>query len=207
MNGDMTWTDPALGLLAEIGNVGAGHAATALSMLVQDRVNISVTQTRVCRFCEIPDIVGGAERMTAAVVLRLEGDLTGNMMFLLPVAAAKRLVRRMFGTGEDELDEDFTEMELSALSEAGNILGGSYVTAVTGLTGLHLNQSVPAVAVDMAGAILGTVLTDTGQTADQAVVIRTSIRQGVTDVEGHLFVLPDPDGVETLFRALGWPYE
>jgi chemotaxis protein CheC len=206
MSSGLTPGDGTLALLAEIGNVGAGHAATALSVLVQDRVSISVTETRVCSFQEIPAIVGGDEVLTAAVLLRLDGDVTGDMMFLLPVPSAKRLVQRMFGGAAETPGEDFSEMELSALAEAGNILGGSYVTAVSSLTGLRLVQSVPAVALDMAGAILGTVLTDTGQTADYAVVIRTSIRQGGADVDGHLFLLPDPPSVQTLFGALGWTY-
>ncbi|MCL6597345.1 MAG: chemotaxis protein CheC [Alicyclobacillus macrosporangiidus] len=206
MSEGLTPGDGTLALLAEIGNVGAGHAATALSVLVQDRVSISVTETCVCSFREIPAIAGGDEVLTAAVLLRLEGDVTGDMMFLLPVPSARRLVQRMFGRAAEASEADFSEMELSALAEAGNILGGSYVTAVSTLTGLRLIQSVPAVAVDMAGAILGTVLTDTGQTSDYAVVIRTSIHQGGADVDGHLFLLPDPPCVPTLFTALGWTY-
>lgn len=192
-------------VLREVGNVGAGHAATALSMLLQDEVRISVTSARLCAFDEIADTVGGAEEVTAGVFLRMTGDLTGNMMLLLTLRSAKHLTSRLLECSDDV--EDFTELEMSALAEVGNILGGSYMNALSMLTGLRLSQTVPAVAIDMAGAILDIGILMAGETSDSAILIDTSITQGDSEIDGHFFLLPDPVSMDPLFEALGCSHE
>lgn len=187
-------------VLREVGNIGAGHAAMALSTLLQSEVRMSVTSARICQFDEIPDVIGGAEAVIVAVFLRMSGDLSGNMMFLLSLASAKQLIHHLL-PGEEA--EDFTELEMSALGEVGNILGGSYLNALSLLTSLRLQQSVPAVAIDMAGAVLDIGILMAGEVADSAVLIHTSIWQGTTNIDGHFFLLPDPDSGMPLLQALG----
>ncbi|OFW78317.1 MAG: hypothetical protein A2201_06635 [Alicyclobacillus sp. RIFOXYA1_FULL_53_8] len=187
-------------VLREVGNIGAGHAAMALSTLLQSEVRMSVTSARICQFDEIPDVIGGAEAVIVAVFLRMSGDLSGNMMFLLSLASAKQLINHLL-PGEEA--EDFTELEMSALGEVGNILGGSYLNALSLLTSLRLQQSVPAVAIDMAGAVLDIGILMAGEVADSAVLIHTSIWQGTTNIDGHFFLLPDPDSGMPLLQALG----
>jgi chemotaxis protein CheC len=201
MNLDANQTD----VLQEVGNIGAGHAATALSTLLGHRVTLSVTSARLCKFGEIPEILGGPEALIAGVFLRVEGEVHGNIMFLLPIHSAKRLITRLMLESR-EID-DFTELELSALSEVGNILGGSYLNALHMLTGLSLQQSVPAVAIDMAGAILDIGIIMSGTVSDSAILIDTRISQGESDVDAHVFLLPDPESTDPLLRALGGSYD
>jgi chemotaxis protein CheC len=192
-------------ILKEVGNIGAGHAATALSTLLQDEVRISVTSARMCAFDDISDTVGGPEEVTAGVFLRMTGDLDGNMMLLLTLKSAKHLTCRLLEIEGDV--EDFTELEMSVLAEVGNILGGSYTNAISALTGMRLNQTVPAVAVDMAGAILDIGILMAGEASEAAILIDTCITQGEAEIEGHFFMLPDPGSMIPLLRALGCHYE
>ncbi len=188
-------------VLSELGNIGAGHAATALSVLLQQEVRMSVTATRICAFDEIADVVGGPEQLVAGVFLRMSGDISGNVFLLLSLDSAKLLLKKLL-PDSSEL-EDFTEIELSALGEVGNILSGAYLGAICSLSTLNMNQSVPAVAIDMAGAILDIGILMSGQTADSAILINTSIYQGKTNIDGHFFLLPDPDSMDPLLQALG----
>ncbi|MCL6636872.1 MAG: chemotaxis protein CheC [Alicyclobacillus sp.] len=203
MNGWSPWSEQAMDVLQEVGNIGAGHAATALSDLLHEPVRIAVTRARLCAFRDIPTLVGGDEVLTAGVLLRMTGDLSGNMMFLMPVQSARSLVGRLFSREVRVDDGEFDELELSALAEAGNILGCSYINALAELTGLHLVPSVPAVAVDMAAALLSMALLAIGERADAAMVISTSIQQRGADLEGHFFLLPDPASTPALLFALG----
>lgn len=199
----MKWrslTERQADILGEVGNIGAGHAAMALSTLLRSQVRMSVTSARLCGFEQIADVVGGAETVITAVFLRMTGDLEGNMMFILSMESARQLVDQLLPT---RTVDDFTDLELSALGEVGNILGGSYLNAISTLTSLRLQQSVPAVAIDMAGAVLDIGLLMTGQVADSAILIDTSIAQGEHDIDGHFFLLPDPDAAVPLLRALG----
>jgi chemotaxis protein CheC len=188
-------------VLSEFGNIGAGHAATALSVLLQQEVRMSVTDARICAFDEIADVVGGAEQLVTGVFLRVSGDICGNMFLLLSLDSATKLVQNLLPGSKDI--EDFTEIEMSALAEVGNILSGAYVNAICGLSALKLTQTVPAVAIDMAGAILDIGILMSGQTSDSAILINTSIFQGKTNIDGHFFMLPDPDSTAPLLRALG----
>jgi chemotaxis protein CheC len=205
-----------LDLLREIGNIGAGNAATALSNLVKKTIDMRVPNVKVLSFDEITEFIGGAEEVVVSVFLRIEGDIPGNMFFFLGQAEAKRLVEAMMGRSEVSADGFFSEMELSAIQEVGNILSGSYLSALADFTKLNLQPSVPALAIDMAAAILSYGLIEVGKAGDYALVIDTSfLDEASTEVEanaedsnikGQFVLLPDPDSFSILFEALGVPF-
>lgn len=70
-------------VLKEIGNIGAGNATTALSQMINSKVDMQVPQVALLEFKELPDIVGGAESLVVGILLTLEGDINGMMMFML----------------------------------------------------------------------------------------------------------------------------
>lgn len=190
-----------LDILREIGNIGAGHAATALSALLQQEIRMNVPRVRVAAFDEIVEIVGGAEQLIVGVFLRTTGDVQGNIFFLLPLECAQRLLSTVIR--EKERKDSFSEMELSALAEIGNILASSYLSSMSDFIGKEIHVTVPAVAVDMAGAILTVGLIQMGEVGDLALLVETELLQGDREIEGYLFLLPDPDSLDTIFRALG----
>ncbi len=194
-------------VLREVGNIGAGHAATALSKLIQKEVDMKVPQVKIIPFDEIADFVGGAEAVVIAVFLRVEGDCPGNMFFIINYPSARNLLRQLLGIEKPEGDETFSEMELSALHEIGNILAGSYLSSLADFTKLNMQPSVPALAIDMAGAILSYGLIELGRAGDYALTIDTAFFEGNEEVEGHFFLIPDPESFEKLFLALGVPLD
>lgn len=165
--------DFKMDVLKEVGNIGAGNAATALSQLLNKPIDMAVPKVQLLSFEEITDKVGGAEELVYAVFLRVEGEAPGNLFFILTPEAASSLLSRIAGievSGGDEL----SEMELSALSEIGNILAGSYLSSLADFTSLSMYPTVPALAMDMAGAILGYGLLQFGQMGDDALLIDTT---------------------------------
>ncbi|WP_409348116.1 chemotaxis protein CheC [Paenibacillus gyeongsangnamensis] len=189
-------------VLKEVGNIGAGHAATALSKLLDKPVDMLVPKVRMVHFEEIADSVGGAEQVVIAIFLRVEGETPGNLFFILSLESAKKLLRNLVGI-EVVNDEEYSEMELSALNEIGNILAGSYLTSLADFTRLSMSPTVPSLAIDMAGAILSYGLLQFGQMGDQALLIDTKFLDGSDEVEGHFFLIPDPESFERIFVALG----
>jgi chemotaxis protein CheC len=197
-----------LDFLKEIGNIGAGHAATALSQLLNKRINMTVPNVEIVSFDEMSELAGGAENVVACVFLRTEGDLPGSMFFILPLDHAAHLIREMTGDPNFSLAmPPYNEFALSALQELGNILCGSYLTALADFTGLSLHPSVPAVGIDMVGAIISFGLLEQSQVSDHVIVIDTALNDVDTPVvkslRGHFFLLPDPDSFQTLFTILG----
>lgn len=195
-----------LDVLKEVGNIGAGHAATALSRLLDKPVDMAVPTVSLVPFQEIADLVGGFEQVVVAVFLRVEGDAPGNMFFIIQENSAKRLLSSLLSI-EPEDGAAYTEMEFSALNEIGNILAGSYLSSLADFTNLSMHPTVPSLAVDMAGAILSYGLLQFGQMGDSAMLIETTFLEDRDEVEGHFFLIPDPDSFEKIFRALGVPLE
>ncbi|SCW42594.1 chemotaxis protein CheC [Paenibacillus tianmuensis] len=197
-----SFADFQMDVLKEVGNIGAGHAATALSQLLDKPVDMLVPKVRMVPFEEIADSVGGAEQPVIAIFLRVEGETPGNLFFILKFESAKKLLHSLAGIEVVEGDE-YSEMELSALNEIGNILAGSYLSSLADFTQLNMQPTVPSLAIDMAGAILSYGLLQFGQMGDQALLIDTKFLDGSDEVEGHFFLIPDPESFERIFVALG----
>ncbi|WP_442600924.1 chemotaxis protein CheC [Paenibacillus sp. KN14-4R] len=189
-------------VLKEIGNIGAGHAATALSMLLDKPVDMLVPEVRFLPFEEIASCVGGPEEIVLAIYLRVIGDAPGNLFFILNVNSAKSMLKDLAGMETTE-DDSLSEMELSALNEIGNILAGSYLSSLADFTHLSMSPSVPALAIDMAGAILSYGLIQSGEMGDQALLIDTKFLEGSQVINGHFFLIPDPGSFNSIFAALG----
>jgi chemotaxis protein CheC len=197
-----------LDILKEIGNIGAGHAATSLSTLLNKKIDMKVPKVRVVSFDEMMEMAGGPDNVVVSVFLRIEGDAPGSMFFVLPLAQAASFIQRMTGDSEFSFEEPpFSEIGLSAMQELGNILSGSYLSSLSDFTNLNLYPSVPALSVDMVGAIISFGLLEVSQTSDNAIVIDTALREednpDSDSVKGHFFLLPDPDSFQSIFKALG----
>jgi chemotaxis protein CheC len=200
------FADFKMDVLKEVGNIGAGNAATALSRLLDKPIDMAVPKVQMLPFGEIAENVGGAENIVLAVFFRVEGEAPGNLFFILTPDAAKRLLHRLAAIDVAE-GEAFSEMEWSAISEIGNILAGSYLSSLADFTNLSMSPTVPAVAMDMAGAILSYGLLQFGQMGNDALLIDTTFIEGRHEVEGQFFLIPDPESFEKIFSALGVPIE
>ena len=200
-------TEYQLDVLKEVGNIGSGNAATSLSMLLGSKIDIKIPAVRLVDYNEMMDLVGGSETLIAAIFLRIEGETPGNMFFVLSSQEATNFVEQMTGQTDFSIENPpHDEMALSALQEAGNILAGSYLTALSDFLKLSLQPSVPILTIDMAGAILTEGLMELSQVSDYAIIIETIIdnhEEVKKQIKGHFFLLPDPDSFLKIFNKLG----
>lgn len=191
-----------LDALREIGNVGAGNSATALSQIINRRIDMNVPKVALVPLDTVPDLVGGPDTIVVGVFLRVYGKAPGNILFLLPQRSAFYLVDTLMGKKHGETEKlDF--MDESALMEIGNILAGAYLNAFFTFTQISMLPSIPALAMDMAGAILNVVLVQLGQMGDTAMVIETEFLSEDDGINGHFFLVPDPGSLETIISAVG----
>jgi chemotaxis protein CheC len=197
-----------LDVLKEIGNIGAAHAATALSTLLNRKIEMTVPKVEMVSFDDMMDLAGGPENVVAGIFLRIDGDVTGSMFFILPVEHANRFIQSLVqDSGVDFQTGEVSELAASAMQELGNILSGSYLSALSDFTSLKIYPTVPALSVDMVGAIVSFGLVEVSHVSDYVIVIDTAITEDNTphgeSVKGHFFLLPDPDSFEVIFSALG----
>ena len=205
---DKNITSMHLDVLKEIGNIGAAHAATSLSTLLNKKIDMKVPKVEMVSFDDMMDLAGGPESVVAGIFLRIEGDVSGSMFFVLPVEQANRFIRRLIQDENfDFQTEGFSEIGASAMQELGNILSGSYLSALSDFTNLKIYPTVPSLCVDMVGAIISFGLVEVSHYSDYVIVIDTAINEeeviNEESVKGHFFLLPDPDSFEVIFQALG----
>ncbi len=187
-------------VLKELGNIGAGNATTALSQMMQCKVDMSVPQVKLLEFKELGEIIGGEEMIMAGIYLGIEGDITGSIMFLLEKQMARHLVNKLMGTCVE--GEEFSEMEFSALKEVGNIITAAYLTSLSSLTGLTIYPSVPDLTVDMVGAILSVPAIEFGALGDKMLLIQTQFFDEMV-MDGYFILVPNLDSYGKILSALG----
>lgn len=188
-------------VLREIGNIGAGNATTAVATLLNIKLNMEVPNVKLMAVQELNTAIGSEEEEIVGIYLGVQNDIEGSLMFLLKMDAAHYLVNHLLGRG-DEYKEEFDEMDLSAMKEIGNIIAGSYLSALSTMTNLNITPTVPYIAVDMAGAILSIPAIQFGQYGDNALLIETSFGAD-TMLEGYFILLPELDSYDKILASLG----
>lgn len=188
-------------VLKELGNIGAGNATTALSQMLGCKVDMKVPQVKLLEFKEIGEAMGGEEQLMAGVYAMVSGDIAGSMMFLLEKKAAHSLVAKLMMT-EPNLEDDFSEMEWSALKEIGNIIVSSYLNSLATMTNMKIISSVPDLNVDMAGALLSVPAIHFGEMGDKMLLIETRFLDEV-DIEGYFILIPDLESYDRILATLG----
>ncbi|NLJ72580.1 MAG: chemotaxis protein CheC [Syntrophomonadaceae bacterium] len=190
--------------LKEIGNIGAGNAATALAQMVNAKIDMNVPKVNILPFAEVPDLIGGADSHVVGIYFNVTGRAPASILFILPIDKAIILCDMLFGKNiGDTSADDFGEMEMSAMMELGNILSATYLNALAMFTNIDFIPSVPALGIDMAGAIIDAVLAQFGEVADHVLVLDTEFKKEATDVVGYFFLLPEPGSLSSILSALG----
>lgn len=190
-------------VLKEIGNIGAGNATTAIADMLGLRIDMNVPEVQFLPVEEIGTSLGAEDDVIVGIMLSVEMDIEGSMMFLMDMPSAHHIVNRLMMRDDDYM-EDFNEMDLSAIKEVGNIIAGSYLSALSGLTNMTILPSVPFVAIDMAAAILSVPAIQFGMMGDNALLIKTEFSDEL-GINGYFILMPEEDSYEKILRALGLP--
>ena len=189
-------TEMQLDVLKEMGNIGAGHAATSLSTILNKKIDMKVPNARVLSFDDMLEMAGGSDQIVASVFLRISGDVSGSMFFILPHKQADVFIKQMMiGSSIDSVDIGNKEIAFSALQELGNILTGSYLSSLADFTNLSLVPSVPEISIDLFGAIISYGFIELSQVSDFGIVIDTMLMEdagtNIESLNGFLFLDPD----------------
>ena len=196
-----------LDALKEIGNIGAGNAATALAQMVQTKIDMTVPRVSILPFADVPDLLGGADAHVVGIYFIVTGPAPTSILFILTAEKAGLLVDMLLQRKAGETDVyNLSEMEMSAMMELGNILSATYLNAMSEFTQLTFIPSVPALGMDMAGAILDAILAQFGEIADHVLLLETDFTKDEDEVVGHFFLLPEPGSLQTILTALGVSY-
>jgi len=202
--GDMqTLSDLERDALREVANIGAGHAATALSQMTSRKIMISVPEVSVRRLEDVAELVGAADTVIAGVLMHVMGDLTGRTLVVLGQESAYALCELLLRRPRTGV-AGFDAMEQSTIKETGNILCSAYMNALSDFLGMMLVPSVPALVVDLAGAVLTTAYLNFGHDRDAVFCVETTFRIEGSDqaLTGQFLLMPDPPALAAIFDAI-----
>ena len=188
--------------LREIGSIGTGNAATALSQLLQREVRITMPEVRIMGYNEAIEWIGGAEEITAGVLMRLGGEINGIMLSVQQIDFVNLVMESMLGRSIKDYME-LHEMECSALIEVGNIMISTFINALSGLAEIGINLTVPAFTVDMQGAIMTVPMAEYGGQSDYIMTIGGNFVCDNKQVPCRLLLSPDVRSLNFLLRKLG----
>ena len=190
-------------VLRELGNIGAGNATTAIASMLNLTIDMKVTNVELKAVEDLGTAICPEEEIIVGIFLEVQNDISGSMMFLMRLQSAHYLVDRLMGgMGGEKGENEFSEMELSAMKEIGNIIAGSYLSALSTMTNLVITPSVPYIAVDMAASILSVPAIQFGQFGDNALLIETEFGDDVM-IEGYFILLPDEGSYDKILQSLG----
>jgi chemotaxis protein CheC len=185
-----TFDEQFIQTLTELAAAGIKNAAKGFSGLLGRTIDVTPPVVRVVPLFDIPMLTGGPEKEAIGIYLRAEGDITGQIMLILPIQKAKELVDLLMDL-EPGTTTSLGTMERSALGEVGNMTGAFFLNAVANLTNTSIRPTVPAVIVDMVGAILDIIIATTGGVSENVLLMESNFMDGDRKVETDFWVIPD----------------
>lgn len=196
-------TETQLDAFREISNIGMGHAATALSQMIDLRIELRVPEVKIVPIGAVPDCLGGSNKLMVGIFLQILGQARGTIMLLFPESSARHLCSRLLGrpTEIDPLGEDC----VSTLKEVANILASAYLNAVGTLLQRTLILSVPSLSRDRVAVLADPILFALGRSGDLALMVETEFGGdlgGDRPIKGQIFMIPDPETLETFLAAV-----
>ena len=189
-------------VLKEIGSIGTGNAATALSTVLGRKISMTLPEVKLVEFNKAIYELGGPEKIVAAILVEFSGEVHGVMLFLQTLKFINIVMESLLQKHIDDLSE-ITEMEMSALTEVGNIIISSYVNALSGLTEITMDLSVPSVSINMLGGIMNVPIAMYGYSMDKLLTINGTLECDGEEVYSRLLMLPDEKSLDYIMQKLG----
>ena len=194
--------DRYVDVLRELGNIGAGNATTAIASMLSIRVNMNVPKVELLEVSKLGASICPEDESIVGILMEIKMDIEGSMMFLMRLDSAQYLVNKLM-MRDSEYKAEFDEMDLSALKEIGNIIAGSYLSALSAMTNLVISPSIPYLAVDMAASVLSVPAIEFGQYGDHALLIETEFGDDFM-INGYFILMPEQESYDKILKGLGF---
>lgn len=192
-----------LEVLQEIGNIGMGNALTSLAQLINQRLEMTVPRACFLPLEEVIKLAGGYEELVSCISLSLLGEAPGTVFYIFNEESTYSLIDLLMGLKQGT-NNSLDELSESAVKEVGNVLTGSFISALGQMTGLRMFTSVPLFAFDMLGAVITSLMVAAGHIEDSVLVIETKLfPRRKKQIAGYFFLLAEPCSISRLMSALG----
>ena len=190
-----------LDALREIGNIGAGNAATALAEMLSDSISMSVPYLNIVDIKDVAESLGGPENPVVGILMSMSEDITGLIMLVFEDKFINVVIKALLHKDITGLN-NLSDMDRSVFMEIGNIMSGTYLNALSQMTGLNITLSPPDICADMAGAVMNLPAAIFGMRGDKVLLIQEDFL-GQEKITSHLIMIPEADSLSTILKSLG----
>jgi len=200
-------SEEQLDFLAEMMNVWAGNAATALTKMLQCEVDVRIPRVHALAVPQVPSVLSDPSRPVACVRMGMVGEVTGDLFFIVPddqKIALIRFAERASGMWNVEcgIQNQQSPVDLSVLAEIGNILAGVYLTAIHDFCKLNIYHTVPRVAIDMIQSLLDESLATMSREVEEIIMVVNDFIAADGHITTYFLVIPSPQSVKTLVDSI-----
>lgn len=179
-----------LDILGEIGNIGGGNAATALSQILNKPVYLEVPMKKLCNLTDVSDVLGGSEEFRTGVFFQISEFLDGYVMFILDNNDTERICNIV--SGGYQVDPN------SVISEIANIISGAYIGALASMLDKKIDLSPPAIGQDMLGSLVDGIISNLCSVGNQTVIIGTKLVIGDETFSGFYVLMLESHSLNKL---------
>ncbi len=169
---------------------GVRKAAEAVSLMSSSTVRMDVISAGVAPTSRLSEVAGNPEDLVAGVYIQVTGTVPGHALLVFSYDSALQLVDMLTGQHSGTTVR-LDEMEASVIQEVGNIVTSSYLNAISDFFGWSLLPSPPSVAVDMAAAVVDSVLLSTGHFDEETISIVTKFAGRKQAMRGCFLYIPE----------------
>lgn len=189
-----------LDMLKEVANIGAGNAASALSEMTGQSIDIKVPDCELIGYSEIAERMGGAENVILGMLVQVSGDIEGYILLAQRLEDARNTLRVLLG--QELRNEDFNLEDYEPMREVCNILVGTYLSAISSMLQLNITPTVPEMTIDMAMAIMNVPVMVYGELGESVLLMNTEFGEDAESIKGEFFMIPTVQSLEVLKNAL-----
>jgi chemotaxis protein CheC len=192
-----------LDALREIGNIGAGHAATSLSGMINQKVMIDVCRADLMNVTDMGRIFNQVQGDILDIQLGFSGRIKGSIHYVMSKEGALDFMD-MFKAGPDSIDKKSTAIDLTDLNERGSRLLTAYLNAISDLAQFSLVAASPAARYAHVVSCASEILSKQHDAAHKMVFcIETAFIAVGKKVTVYFLFLTDQQGFELIFKHLG----
>ncbi|MBQ6318427.1 MAG: chemotaxis protein CheC [Lachnospiraceae bacterium] len=194
--------DLQLDVMREIGNIGAGNACTALSVLLGTTIDMSVPRIQLLGYETTTELLGGEDNMVIGLKVEVNGDLDGMMLHVVEKRFAERIINTFYAKEIDSIT-NLDEMDSSVLNEMANITSGAYANSIATLTGLFVNIGTPNQVPGKVSEILKLPLNEFVKPGEKVLVVDEEFTIDDEHISSNMILALESESLEKLFSRLG----
>lgn len=195
-------SDMQLDVMREIGNIGAGNACTALSVLLGTTVDMSVPSIHLLSSDSVVEHLGGEANDVLGICVDVTDDLQGMMINVITKSFAERIINTFYAKTLENMST-LDEMDSSVLNEMANITSGAYANSLASLTGLVVNIGTPSQVPGTVSSVMRIPMDQFMSPGEKLVVIDEEFLIGEERVSSNMILALESDSLVKLFGKLG----